>query len=112
MGGFEVSVHRSMSRFGDDVWIRRRAHGGGIEVLRWAPSSRGGEWEARYLAPEEGVPNDWGPSLFIPSELLDPLVRALSDVSPPNSAMERHLGDAIAVRDRLLALVERAGGRR
>lgn len=49
------------------------------------------------------------PSLVIPADWVPLIVELLSEMQPPDLAQARHLDDAIAVRDRLLALVE--GGR-
>lgn len=42
------------------------------------------------------------PSLSLPSDLFGALITAGSDILPPSAATERHLADAIKVRDRLL----------
>jgi hypothetical protein len=43
----------------------------------------------------------------LPEGALDAIVAAYAKVASPHPATERHLDDAIKVRDRLLALVER-----
>lgn len=49
---------------------------------------------------------DVEPSGTVSRDVIEALVAAGSDFLPPSGAMQRHLDDAISVRDRLLALVE------
>lgn len=49
------------------------------------------------------------PSLVMGREMFEAILRAGSDIMPPDAGTERHLKDAIAVRDRLLAIVEKVG---
>lgn len=63
-----------------------------------------GTWHAF----EEGSPrNDDSIGLLLPEGVLDAIVAAHQGVTAPTPAIERHLNDAVAVRDRLLAIVER-----
>ena len=47
------------------------------------------------------------PTLYLPDEALQELVREASNVVPVEDATSAHLQDAIEVRDRLLSLVEK-----
>lgn len=46
------------------------------------------------------------PSLVISEDALKALISQAGDHLPPSSASDRHLADAISVRDRLLSMVE------
>jgi hypothetical protein len=47
------------------------------------------------------------PSLRLPNGMLQALVDAAMPQFPPSEALDRHLRDAIGVRDRLLTIVEK-----
>jgi len=47
------------------------------------------------------------PSLELPEDVAGALAAELLGVLPPDTAQAQHLADAIGVRDRLLAIVER-----
>jgi hypothetical protein len=95
----EVTVVRSPFRFGDDVWIWRRENGG-TQVL----TADGGSWAWVH----QGDAKQPDPSLRIPEGCREVLGAALLGTSMPTDSMAAHLKDAVAVRDRLLILVERA----
>jgi hypothetical protein len=48
-----------------------------------------------------------GPSLIFTKDMLEAFVSAACHEVPPGEAVERHLKDALSVRDRLLTLVEK-----
>lgn len=50
---------------------------------------------------------DVEPTLVLPEAALAAIVAEAGNVLPPSAATDRHLTDAVAVRDRLLTLVER-----
>lgn len=64
-----------------------------------------GQWEPITEQATSINPGDIG--FNFPEGALDALVAAARNVTPTEPATERHLADAITVRDRLLALVER-----
>lgn len=51
------------------------------------------------------------PSITMPTDFLAAIVAEGSEVLPPDVAQGRHLADTIAVRDRLLTLVEESARR-
>ena len=65
-----------------------------------------GEWEPITEISTSIDPGDIG--FRFPEGALDALVSAARNVTPTVPAIEQHLADAIAVRDRLLTIVERA----
>jgi hypothetical protein len=67
---------------------------------------KGDQW-AREEIRNEVVNDDLGPTIAMPSEMLEAIVAAAHDILPPSAATDRHLKDAVAVRDRLLTLIER-----
>ena len=62
-----------------------------------------GTWEplSEAVAPDDNV------GFTFPAGTLEALVAAVGDQTAPQPATERHLTDAIEVRDRLLTLVEK-----
>lgn len=91
-----VRLERNWAYDGYDVTFYERDDG--FRVLRftddgprWMPADPGGRVE---------------PSLRLPAETLHALLAEAEKVIPASHATERHLSDAISVRDRLLALVE------
>ena len=87
---------------GEESWIFERLEPGRIVVCQFGEN--GMEMRTKLdHAPIE-------PTLKVPSEWIAPLVTALSNVSPPDRAMANHLEDAKAVRDRLLAMLEKTHG--
>lgn len=73
-----------------------------LRVYRLGEFSGTPSWISE-VAPED-VESD--PSLLIRSDMLAALVQEAGKVIPATHATERHLIDAVAVRDRLLKLVE------
>jgi hypothetical protein len=70
-----------------------------------------GEWheitEDGAIAPGGGEMGERLPGIYLPAGALDAVVSAYHGTTAPQPATERHLEDAIAVRDRLLTLVEK-----
>lgn len=89
-----VRLERNWLHDGYDVWLYER-HPDRI----WYP---GNEWRAVA----EGAA-DTPPSLTLPAGVLEALLAEAEKVIPASHATERHLADSIAVRDRLLVLVEK-----
>lgn len=79
-------------------------------VLRVVSALDEGDFAVQW---QEYDPNhhnaDLGPTLVLPMQVAEAVVEALGDYLPPDAAQGEHLKDAIQVRDRLLALVERSG---
>lgn len=66
----------------------------------WTPMGEGPEWTE--FAPGASAP--W--SLRLPEDVWVAMLAAGADVPAPSRAQHDHLADTIAVRDRLLTLVE------
>lgn len=93
---------RLESNFASDsyrIWVWEREP---LRVLR--PNGSGGfRWEPF----DDRTPGLVAPvTLELPVEVLQALLQEAGKVLPATHATERHLLDAIAIRDRLLALVE------
>ena len=78
----------------------------------YAPRLEGG---MRYLAPDLRTWQDVEqngpapkPTLLLDRQVFDSLAHGLANHGQPSDAQAIHLADARAIRDRLLALVERA----
>lgn len=82
-----------------DVYIGEVDESGGT-VYRWD----GGAWRAEGYA-AGALPAE--PSLRLPVAFAELLAPELLEIARPSTAQGRHLDDAVAVRDRLLAMVER-----
>ena len=94
-----VHIVEDWQRMGHQVVILGRHHPGAPTC--WLTAQ--GEWEPLK---EGSMPGD--PIGFkFPEGALDALVNAYAKVAAPHPATERHLTDALAVRDRLLAMVEK-----
>jgi hypothetical protein len=100
-GGVIERVHivEDWARQAHQVVIIGRQYPGGPRC--WLTAE--GEWEP---IPESATTPARAGFTF-PEGALDALVAAHNGVTAPQPAIERHLDDAITVRDRLLALVER-----
>jgi hypothetical protein len=81
-----------------DIWVFDH----GDRLLRPANRAREEVWEE--IEPNTGPKP--APSLSIREDVLEGIVAAASDHFPPSAATDRHLNDAIAIRDRLLILLE------
>jgi len=81
-----------------DVWIRQETFNGAA-LLRMKPD---GMWEWKKL---EGTAEPVSPTLTFPGDVFNALITEGTDILPPSAATERHLADAIKVRDQLLALL-------
>lgn len=91
-----VRLERNWLLDGYDVWFWMESP---PRVLQFAPDG-GQVWE-------EAVQGRVGPpTLKLPQGALEALLAAAEKVIPASHATERHLLDAITVRDRLLKLVE------
>lgn len=78
-----------------DIWIVRDVASGTLQTVVVGEDT----WEDREVGPFDGAPP---PSLTLPGDIFKALVAAGSDILPPSASTERHLQDAIKVRDRLL----------
>lgn len=99
----EVHIQHDIMRRNDDVFIVDRRKIGQDAVLA---VSGLGECMWRVMA-EPGMV--YYPTLRLPEGVLEALVKASKgNVKIPTEATQAHLDDSIAVRDRLLTLVEAA----
>jgi hypothetical protein len=101
----DVRILEDWPTGGHRIIVRGRAAvGGPMSVLR-----ADGSWEE--LTENRGAynPDPTGYGILLPEGALDAIVAEHLKVAAPNQSTERHLEDAIGVRDRLLALVERDG---
>ena len=96
-----IHIERNWTNGVDDIWIARDGITGGREVLRLL-----GDGVLRWDVLEPPVKVE--PTLSLPRQLAELLGAELTGIAPPSAAQAAHLADAIAVRDRLLALVEAA----
>jgi hypothetical protein len=94
-----VHIVDDWQRMGHQVVVIGRAHPGAPSA--WLTAD--GEWEPLKEAAMPGDPIGFR----LPEGALDAIVDAYAKVAAPHPATERHLTDALAVRDRLLALVEK-----
>jgi hypothetical protein len=94
-----VYIAPDFARMGHYVAIIGRAHPGAPTCVLQAD----GEWKPLE---EGGHVQDWA-GFRLPEGALDALVAEYRNVAAPHPATERHLNDAIDVRDRLLSLVEK-----
>jgi hypothetical protein len=94
-----VHIVEDWHRMGHVVVVLGRPHPGApMSYLRET-----GEWEplAENASPMDPV------GFRLPEGALDAIVAAYQKVAAPQPATERHLSDAVGVRDRLLAIVDR-----
>jgi hypothetical protein len=92
-------------RFGStvlDIYVFSPA---GPGLQRLYQSKGDGQWSFEEVKDGEDV-GEIGPTLTVSKDMLEAIVAAAHDVLPPSAATDRHLKDAIAVRDRALAMVE------
>lgn len=98
----EVYIHRD-PRYDDvEVYLFERTPGGTVHYVID---------QGRLIGHgvERGEPMS-EPTLRLPNGFVEILARALAGEVRVGGATEHHLKDAIAVRDRLLALIERRAG--
>lgn len=93
-------VERDWSSLMIRIWFYEPSEGGG-RVLR-VLSDDTYRWED--VTPGTALA---APSIVLPEDALQELVREVSNILPVEDATSAHLKDAIGVRDRLLALVEK-----
>jgi hypothetical protein len=95
------------------VYIDHRFQAGTVRlyVLDDGPGRRRlwqsqGEGQWSFVDISEGAANDGEATFEMPVAMLEAIVAAAHDILPPSAATDRHLKDAVAVRDRLLTLLE------
>lgn len=98
----KARIERDWASLAAKVWFYEASEIG-TRVLR--PSDGGWSWEA--VEHGQSLPD---PSLKIPEDALQELVREASNILPAEDATTKHLNDAIGVRDRLLTIVEKRRG--
>lgn len=87
---------------GHRIVIRGRSHPG----ARMAVLQADGTW--KELSESDQInPSGEGLGITLPDGALDAIVAEYLKVAAPQQATERHLEDAMSVRDRLLTIVER-----
>jgi hypothetical protein len=84
--------------------VRIYAVDSGPGARRLWQSHGGDKWSFEDI--REGQTNDAEPTFEMPLDMLEAIVAAAHDILPPSAATDRHLKDAVAVRDRLLTLLE------
>jgi hypothetical protein len=92
----QIRIDSPPMRFGHDVYLFDHVPDEGTVIYNIDGSRR------EVVAPGD----EPEPSFHCDNQALAALVKAGSEVVPPSRSMERHLDDAMFVRDRLLALVE------
>lgn len=95
----KVHIVEYFATMGHTVAVIGREYGQPRMVL-----AASGEWEP--LGEVSSINVDV-PGIRLPEGALDAIVAAHQGVTAPTPALERHLVDALEVRDRLLTLVER-----
>jgi hypothetical protein len=78
-----------------DIWLTRDTPQGRMQHVVVGEDT----WEDRRLEAGLKTPK---PSLTLEDDVFRALIASGSDILPPSAATERHLADAIKVRDRLL----------
>jgi len=96
-GSWKVHIENQWHSMTVNVWVYQRQGEAGSDLL--SPDLK----TVTRVGLGEQMPD---PTLRLPLDVAEPLAAALSDVLPPDRAQGRHLDDAIAVRDRLLTIVE------
>ncbi len=94
----QVHIQDDYMTDGHRLYLLGRPWGDGRRHIRradgtWAPLEEG------VVYPE--------PTILLPEGVLDRIVAEYRGTTPAQPATERHLEDAIKVRDRLLAMVEK-----
>lgn len=109
----EVYTEDDFLRRTVDVFIVDQRMGGSSAVMRLAPPDPEGvisrlepTWEDVGVNEERPAP-----TLKLPQAAWEALAKAAGDALPPSAAVDRHLQDTIAVRDRLLVMAEREADR-
>lgn len=88
-----------------DIWLYQDAAVERGRVRRVLQADGG--WEEIPIAEGAHAGEPVKPTLELPTDALEAIIAAAGDVLPPSAATDRHLRDAVEIRDRLLALVER-----
>lgn len=97
----KVHLEHNWSADTVDITVHRR-RGDASEVLRLGGPGELDRWEE---VPADVKPVE--PTLTLRPEVLEAIVAQAHNVLSPSAAVDRHLADATATRDRLLTLVER-----
>jgi len=94
------------------VFAERRAASRSVDLYIMSQDRRfqlrnlsGGEGDGEWVEVVHGARME--PSIVLSDYLAEGIAKALADTIPPSSSMQRHLDDAIKVRDQLLTLVDR-----
>lgn len=94
----ECEIRRPPMRFGVELLFYERERGG---VTLFIPQVGANKTAIRREVSTDSYPPDeaWLP---LDGEMLKAVIRAGTDYTPPDQAMQAHLKDAIAVRDRMM----------
>lgn len=107
----EILVEEDYLRRHVDVFVVDIRRSGAGAVLRLAAPDPEGTVTRMEPTWEDvgpvGEPRP-APTLSLPHDVWDAIAKKAAGALPPSAATDRHLADAIAVRDRLLTMVEDA----
>lgn len=88
------------------IWVTEQSPGNKARVLRVVSPGEPGDFIVQW---DEFNPHvhdgQLAPTLVLPVEMAEALVKELADYLPPSSAQGEHLKDAIKVRNELMGLV-------
>ncbi len=101
MENFQVRIEKRWDRATVQIYLFRPTSTGEKTVVA-RPTGKPGIWRNEEV--ELGAKTE--PSLELPLTVFEQIIEEASDFFPPSAATDRHLSDTVAVRDRLLALVE------
>jgi hypothetical protein len=100
-----VHIERDWSADRVRVYVARSGAAGDLRNLTIPPDGVG--WLVEEVLEPGTRTSDIRPLLEIPVDVFEAIIAAGADVLPPDRTQAAHLADAIGVRDRLLALIER-----
>jgi hypothetical protein len=98
----KVHIERDWMSRSLRVWFYESARENGATLIK----VKGSDALERVEVPAGVHPE---PSLVLPEDFVEALIREASDVLPPSDATSAHLSDARSTRDRLLAMIEKRG---
>lgn len=104
----KVVLEHDRIRMAYKVWVFSNQPGTGNAFIHYEMGEDGAFKPPKvYQTGGRGdVLPELAPTMVLPEEVIEGIVQEASDVMPPNGATERHLYDAIDVRNRLLSMIE------